>query len=153
MPLSPRTKSIIRSNNPNISNGGWVRSCGRRDRLGGHLWEDHERPGPLRQRLDPDFWERGLVNDRAGLMKAIKDGIVKPVCPILMTIATDVVGLFPIMWSAGTGSDVMKRIGTPLVVGVVTSGIVVLCLYPVAYYLWKLRELPPVSSEGGESNV
>ena len=93
-----------------------------------------------------DYRERGLLNDRAGLMEAIKDGTVKRVRPILMTIATDVIGLLPIMWSAGAGADVMKRIATPLVGGVVTSGIVVLCLYPVVYYLWKARGLPEGSS-------
>ena len=93
-----------------------------------------------------DYRERGLLNDRAGLLEAIKDGTVKRVRPILMTIATDVVGLLPIMWSAGAGADVMKRIATPLVGGVVTSGIVVLCLYPVVYYLWNARALPEALS-------
>ena len=96
-----------------------------------------------------DYRERGLLNDRAGLMEAIKDGTVKRVRPILMTIATDVIGLLPIMWSAGAGADVMKRIATPLVGGIVTSGIVVLCLYPVVYYMWKARGLP-VASSGAE---
>ncbi|MDE0226247.1 MAG: CusA/CzcA family heavy metal efflux RND transporter [Gammaproteobacteria bacterium] len=97
-----------------------------------------------------DYRERGLLNDRAGLMEAIKDGTVKRVRPILMTIATDVFGLLPIMWSAGAGADVMKRIATPLVGGVVTSGIVVLCVYPVVYYLWKARGLAEASSGGEE---
>ena len=60
-----------------------------------------------------------------------------------MTIATDVIGLLPIMWSAGAGADVMKRIAAPLVGGVLTSGVVVLVLYPAVYYLWKARGLPP----------
>ena len=46
------------------------------------------------------------------------------------------------MWSAGAGADVMKRIAAPLVGGVVTSGAVVLVLFPVAFYLWKARGLP-----------
>ena len=45
------------------------------------------------------------------------------------------------MWSTGAGADVMKRIATPLVGGVVTSGLVVLFLLPVVYYLWHAREL------------
>ena len=94
-----------------------------------------------------EYRERGLLNDRAGLMEAIKDGTVKRVRPILMTIATDVIGLLPIMWSAGAGADVMKRIATPLVGGVITSGIVVLCLYPVVYYLWNARGLPESSRD------
>ena len=94
-----------------------------------------------------EYRERGLLNDRVALMEAIKDGTVKRVRPILMTIATDVIGLLPIMWSAGAGADVMKRIATPLVGGVITSGIVVLCLYPVVYYLWNARGLPHVSRD------
>ena len=49
----------------------------------------------------------------------------------------------PIMWSAGAGADLMKRIATPLVGGVVTSGLVVLFLLPLVYYLWHARTLPP----------
>ena len=89
-----------------------------------------------------DYRERGLLTDRGALIEAIKDGSVKRVRPILMTIATDVIGLLPIMWSTGTGADVMKRIATPLVGGVVTSGIVVLLVYPIVYYLLKARGLP-----------
>ena len=58
-----------------------------------------------------------------------------------MTVATDVLGLMPILWSTGTGADVMKRIATPLVGGVVTTGVVVLVLFPVAYYALQVREL------------
>ena len=59
-----------------------------------------------------------------------------------MTVATDVIGLLPIMWSTGTGADVMKRVATPLVGGIVTSGFTVLVIYPVVYYLWRSRGLP-----------
>ena len=89
-----------------------------------------------------DHKERGLLTDRTALIQAIHEGSVKRVRPILMTVATDVIGLLPIMWSTGTGADVMKRIATPLVGGVVTSGVVVLVIYPVIYYLWKSRGLP-----------
>ena len=88
------------------------------------------------------FEERGLLTDRNALIRSIYEGSVKRVRPILMTIATDVIGLLPIMWSTGTGADVMKRIATPLVGGVITSGIVVLVIYPVIYYLWKSHGLP-----------
>ena len=89
-----------------------------------------------------EWRERGALVSRATLAEAIKNGTVKRVRPILMTIATDVIGLMPIMWSTGAGADVMKRIATPLVGGVVTSGLVVLFLLPLAYYLWHARELP-----------
>ena len=88
-----------------------------------------------------DYADRGLLTDRAALMYAIRRGSVQRVRPIMMTIATDVLGLLPIMWSAGAGADVMKRIAAPLVGGVVTSGLVVLVLFPVAFYLWKARGL------------
>ena len=92
-----------------------------------------------------DYRDRGLLTDRAALAQAIRRGSVKRVRPIMMTIATDVIGLLPIMWSTGAGADVMKRIAAPLVGGVVTSGAVVLLLFPVAFYVWKGRGL------GGEA--
>ena len=88
-----------------------------------------------------DYADRGLLTDRAALMHAIRRGSVQRVRPIMMTIATDVFGLLPIMWSTGAGADVMKRIAAPLMGGVVTSGAVVLLLFPVAFYLWKARGL------------
>jgi len=56
------------------------------------------------------------------------------------------VGLLPIMWATGTGSDVMKRIAAPLVGGILTSFMLELVIYPPLYQLWKRRSLPP---EGG----
>ena len=92
-----------------------------------------------------DYRDRGLLTDRAALAHAIRRGSVRRVRPIMMTIATDVLGLLPIMWSAGAGADVMKRIAAPLMGGVVTSGAVVLLLFPVAFYMWKGRQLPQAS--------
>ena len=89
-----------------------------------------------------DYRSRGLLTDRNSLIQAIYGGSVQRVRPILMTVATDVIGLMPIMWSTGTGADVMKRIATPLVGGVVTSGFTVLVIFPVVYYLLRSRGLP-----------
>ena len=89
-----------------------------------------------------NFLEQASSKDRKGLIQAIGDGSVRRLRPILMTIATDVMGLIPIMWSQGTGSEVMKRIAAPLVGGVITSGMVVLLVYPLIYYLWKSRRMP-----------
>ena len=94
-----------------------------------------------------DYRDRGLLTDRGALVQAIRRGSVKRVRPIMMTIATDVIGLLPIMWSTGAGADVMKRIAAPLVGGVVTSGVVVLLLFPVAFYVWKARELVEVGEQ------
>ncbi len=89
-----------------------------------------------------NFLEQASPKDRKGLIQAIGDGSVRRLRPILMTIATDVIGLTPIMWSQGTGSEVMKRIAAPVVGGVITSGMVVLLVYPLIYYLWKSRRMP-----------
>lgn len=94
-----------------------------------------------------EYQQSGRMRSRADLRQAIEDGSVKRVRPILMTIATDMIGLLPILWSTGAGADVMKRIATPLVGGVVTSGLVVLLVYPVVYYLWRSRELPATAPE------
>ncbi len=92
-----------------------------------------------------DYRDRGLLTDRGALVQAIRKGAVRRVRPVVMTIATDVFGLLPIMWSAGAGADVMKRIAAPLVGGVVTSGAVVLLLLPVGFLLLKQRGLPKVT--------
>ena len=59
-----------------------------------------------------------------------------------MTISVIVAGLVPILWSQGAGADVMKRIATPMVGGVITSGIMELAIYPIIFYLWRSRRLP-----------
>ena len=73
------------------------------------------------------------------LKKAIDDGAVKRVRPKIMTASVIIAGLLPILWSHGTGSDVMKRIAAPMVGGVVTSTILELIIYPSIYLLWRGR--------------
>ena len=58
-----------------------------------------------------------------------------------MTVASDVIGLLPIMWGAGTGSETMRRIAAPMVGGVVTSALVVLIVLPVLFVLVQGRAL------------
>lgn len=55
----------------------------------------------------------------------------------MMTVLAILMGLLPIVWSSGTGADVMKRIAAPMVGGVVTSFILELLIYPAIYVLWK----------------
>jgi Cu(I)/Ag(I) efflux system membrane protein CusA/SilA len=55
----------------------------------------------------------------------------------MMTVMAILMGLLPIMWSSGAGADVMKRIATPMVGGVVTSFMLELLIYPVIFSLWK----------------
>jgi Cu(I)/Ag(I) efflux system membrane protein CusA/SilA len=71
------------------------------------------------------------------LQAAILDGAVKRIRPKLMTTATLIVGLIPILWSQGTGADVMKRIAAPVAGGIVTSFLLELMVYPAIYEVWK----------------
>ena len=80
---------------------------------------------------------RHALTDQSALLQAVRAGAAQRLRPVMMTIATDAIGLLPILWSTGTGADVMKRIATPLVGGVVTSGIVVLIVVPAVYCWWR----------------
>ncbi len=72
------------------------------------------------------------------------EGAVKRIRPKIMTVSVILAGLVPIMFSTGTGADVMKRIAAPMVGGVVTSTILELIIYPAIYVIWKERELRKV---------
>ncbi|MHB8878262.1 MAG: efflux RND transporter permease subunit, partial [Myxococcaceae bacterium] len=73
-------------------------------------------------------------------------GALKRVRPKAMTVCAAFLGLLPIMWSTGTGSDLMKRIAAPMIGGLVTSFILELLVYPAVYYVWKSRELTSAAS-------
>ncbi len=88
-----------------------------------------------------DWRRKGIMRSRSDLSDAIYHGAVKRIRPKIMTVATIVAGLLPIMWSHGTGADVMKRIAAPMVGGVVTSALMELAVYPAIYFLWKSRSL------------
>jgi Cu(I)/Ag(I) efflux system membrane protein CusA/SilA len=81
--------------------------------------------------------KEGRLETVAGLREAIVHGAVKRIRPKFMTVATDFIGLVPILWATGTGSDVMKRVGAPLIGGVFTSFLLELMVYPAIYELWK----------------
>jgi Cu(I)/Ag(I) efflux system membrane protein CusA/SilA len=89
-----------------------------------------------------DQWKKeGRLHTREDLRNAIMDGAVKRIRPKIMTVSVILAGLVPIMFSHGTGADVMKRIAAPMVGGVVTSTILELLIYPAIYMIWKEREL------------
>ncbi len=77
----------------------------------------------------------------AELMQAVTDGALMRVRPILMTVATIVLGLLPIMLGAGTGSGIMRRIAAPMVGGMISVTILSLLVVPVVYFLWKRMDL------------
>jgi Cu(I)/Ag(I) efflux system membrane protein CusA/SilA len=96
-----------------------------------------------------DWKKKGLMQNVTQLRDAIYHGAVKRVRPKAMTACVIIAGLAPILWSHGTGADVMKRIATPMVGGVVTSTLMELLVYPAIYYLWRshsLKRLPPPDS-------
>jgi Cu(I)/Ag(I) efflux system membrane protein CusA/SilA len=81
--------------------------------------------------------QEGRMNSLQDLEEAVIEGAVHRVRPKMMTVMSIMMGLLPIMWSTGTGSDVMKRIVAPMVGGVITSFILALLIYPAIYMIWK----------------
>jgi len=79
---------------------------------------------------------------RKHLWAAIEEGAALRVRPKMMTVVAIMAGLMPIMWSHGTGSEVMKRIAAPMVGGMVSATILTLLVVPAIYGLWKERGLP-----------
>ena len=88
-----------------------------------------------------EYRKKGLLRTRGDLVEAIIHGAVKRVRPKAMTVFAAMMGLLPIMWSTGTGADLMKRIAAPMVGGLVTSFLMELLVYPAIYYLWKKKEV------------
>src|SRR5207249_3064127 len=95
--------------------------------------------------LDLAFAEhrrRGRMRSWRDLEEAIIEGAVKRLRPKVMTVAVMFMGLLPIMWSHGTGADVMKRIAAPMIGGIFTSFVMELLVYPAIYAIWRGREVP-----------
>ena len=87
-------------------------------------------------------WKKeGLLKTKSDLQDAIMFGAVKRIRPKIMTVSVILAGLVPIMFSYGTGADVMKRIAAPMVGGVITSTILELIIYPAIYMIWRGRSL------------
>jgi Cu(I)/Ag(I) efflux system membrane protein CusA/SilA len=85
----------------------------------------------------------GRLRDAADLEDAIVEGAARRIRPKLMTVVTMMLGLAPLLWSQGTGADVMKRIAAPMVGGLATSFALELLVYPALFALWKERALRP----------
>ena len=79
--------------------------------------------------------------DQAGLHRAVIQGAALRLRPKMMTVVTIIAGLLPIMWSQGTGSEVMQRIAAPMIGGMVSALVLTLLVLPAAFYLWKSRVL------------
>ena len=81
--------------------------------------------------------KEGRLRSLADLREAIHEGAVMRLRPKFMTVATTMIGLIPIMWATGAGTDVMKRIAAPVIGGILTSFILELVVYPPIYEIWK----------------
>jgi copper/silver efflux system protein len=81
--------------------------------------------------------KEGRMQSLSDLQEAIRYGAVQRLRPKFMTVATMFLGLIPILWSQGAGSDVMKRIAAPMIGGIFTSFLLELLVYPAIYQIWK----------------
>ena len=94
-----------------------------------------------------DAKRKGKLRNLDELKEAIIHGAVKRIRPKMMTVMTTFLGLMPVMWSIGTGSDMMKRVAAPLAGGLATSFVMELLVYPAIYLLWKWHtEVKPATA-------
>jgi Cu(I)/Ag(I) efflux system membrane protein CusA/SilA len=84
----------------------------------------------------------GRLRSAADLEEAIVEGAARRIRPKLMTVLAMTAGLLPLLWSQGTGADVMKRIAAPMVGGLASSFALELLVYPALFAIWKRRGLP-----------
>jgi Cu(I)/Ag(I) efflux system membrane protein CusA/SilA len=83
----------------------------------------------------------GKIRDLSDIVWAHMEGTVLRVRPKLMTVATMLAGLVPLLWASGSGADVMKRIAAPMVGGLVTSAFLTLEIIPVVYTYWRQEQV------------
>jgi Cu(I)/Ag(I) efflux system membrane protein CusA/SilA len=93
--------------------------------------------------------KEGKMTAAKDLYDAIIEGAVMRVRPKMMTVTAIMAGLIPIMWSHGTGADLMKRIAAPMVGGMVTSTILTLIVIPVIYEMWRGWQMRHAPKEQG----
>ena len=96
---------------------------------------------------------QGRAFDRAALREAIMIGAVDRVRPKMMTVVAIMAGLLPILWSHGTGSEIMQRIAVPMIGGMVSSTVLTLIVIPAVYMLvkgWRLPKSKPLTLDMNE---
>ncbi len=97
-----------------------------------------------RKRVAEDAGRQVTVKD---VEQAVIDGALMRVRPIMMTVASIVVGLLPIMLGSGTGSEVMRRIAAPMVGGMISATLLTLVVVPAAFLIWQTSRLGKVIAE------
>lgn len=96
--------------------------------------------------------KRGAHVGLVDLYEAIVEGAVDRVRPKMMTVASTMIGLLPILWGTGTGASVMKRIAVPMIGGMVSSTLLTLLVIPAIYSLWREWQLRH-EAQHGQRNV
>ena len=102
------------------------------------------------------YRQDGRLTSPAMLNAALEEGAVDRVRPKLMTVFTTLIGLLPIMFGTGTGSEIMRRIATPMVGGLVSSTVLTLVVIPALYAIVQRRRLKSewrTSAEEGRTSV
>ncbi|GAK19261.1 cobalt-zinc-cadmium resistance protein CzcA [Vibrio sp. JCM 19053] len=90
-------------------------------------------------KLDAKEQSKSLNED--DLSNSIREGAGLRVRPVMMTVLTVIIGLIPIMYGEGTGSEVMQRIAAPMIGGMASALLLTLLVLPAIFKLWKTREL------------
>lgn len=72
---------------------------------------------------------------------AVREGALGRLRPVVMTVTAIIAGLTPILWGTGAGADVMKRIASPMVGGMLSATVLTLVVIPAVYVLWRRRQI------------
>lgn len=84
--------------------------------------------------------EQSVPITKDDLNNAIREGAGLRVRPVMMTVITVIIGLIPIMYGHGTGSQIMQRIAAPMIGGMASALLLTLLVIPAIFKLWKQRE-------------
>jgi copper/silver efflux system protein len=101
--------------------------------------------------IDDAFHRRvreGRLRTREDIIEAHTEGTVRRLRPKIMTIATMAAGLLPLLWSQGSGAEIMKRVAVPMIGGLLTSAFLTLEVIPVLYTIWRARQLAAAQQRG-----
>jgi Cu(I)/Ag(I) efflux system membrane protein CusA/SilA len=101
-------------------------------------------------------WEERVAKGESGeaaLLDAIREGAVLRVRPKAMTVATTVLGLLPILWETGTGSEITQRIAAPMIGGMITAPLLSMFVIPAAYLIMRRRAARRATASGGGATL
>ncbi|MEE8488268.1 MAG: CusA/CzcA family heavy metal efflux RND transporter, partial [Gemmatimonadota bacterium] len=94
--------------------------------------------------LDEAYRKRkseGRMTSASDIAEAVREGALERLRPVVMTVTAIIAGLMPILWGTGTGADVMKRIASPMVGGMVSATVLTLVVIPAVYVLWRRGQI------------